>query len=57
VHPQVVRVRVAALVVVVGEDHLGPLGADDAHQTPRGLVEVGLVEAIRMLVRRGAGHA
>ena len=40
-HPQVVGVRVAALVVGVGDDHLRPLAADDLDQPADRLVEVG----------------
>ena len=57
VHLQVVRVRVALLVVVVGDDHLRPGPADDRHEPADGLVERGLVEAGRVLVGRGVGHA
>ncbi len=57
VHPEVIGVRVAGLVVAVGDDHLRPLTADDRHQPARGLVDVGLVEAVRVVVRFGVGHA
>ncbi len=49
--------RVSGLVVAVGDDHLGPLTADDRDQPPGGLVDVGLMEAVRMVVRFGVGHA
>ena len=45
-HPEVVGVGVAVLVVGVGEDHLGPLAADDLDQSVDGLVEVGVGEGL-----------
>ena len=56
-HLQVVRVGVALLVVVVGDDHLRTGPADGRHETADGLVERGLVEAGRVLVARRVGHA
>ena len=43
--PQVVGVRVALLVVGIGDDHLRPLPADDRDQPADRLVEVGAGEA------------
>ena len=37
--PDVVGVRVEVAVVAVGDDHLRPLGADDAHEPVDRLVE------------------
>ena len=55
--PQVVGVRVALLVVVVGDEHLRPLPADHRHQPAGGLVDVGVGERLRVLVGLGLGHA
>ena len=49
--------RVATLVVAVGDDDLRALAPDDRHQPAGGLVDVGLVEAVGMVVRLGVGHA
>ena len=56
VDAEVVGVRVPALVVAVGDDDLGLGAADDRHQTSGRLVEVGLVERLRVLVRLGIRH-
>jgi hypothetical protein len=40
----------------VGHQHLGPLGPHDAHEPADRLVEVGSMEAVRVLVGGGAGH-
>ena len=57
VHPQVIGVRVAPLVVAVGEDDLRLRAPDDRHQAAGGLVDVGHVERVGVLVRRRVGHA
>jgi hypothetical protein len=45
------------LVVAVGDDHLRSLPPDDRHEAAGRFVDVGLVEAVGMLVRFGVGHA
>ena len=55
-HPQVIGVRVAALVVAVGEDDLRLGAPDHGDQPAGGLVDVGHVERVRVLVRRRVGH-
>ena len=49
--------RVAALIVAVGDDDLRLGAADDRHEPSGRLVEVGLMERIRMAVRVGVGHS
>jgi hypothetical protein len=49
-------VRVGGLVVAVGDDHLGLGTADHLDEAARGFVEVGLVEAVGMLVGVAVGH-
>ena len=56
-HLDVVRVRIAALVVAVGDDHLRALLADDRDQSPDGLVHRRHVERLRVVVRLGVDHA
>ena len=56
-HPEVVGVRVAALLVAVGEDHLGPRAPDDRDQPADGLVHRRLGEAERVGVGLAVGHA
>ena len=53
----VVGVGVAAVVVAVGDDHLGPLGPDDPHQLLHRLLEGRLGERPRVGVGLGARHA
>ena len=57
VHLEVVGVRVAALVVAVGDDHLRPRAADDRDQPSDRPRRSGLVERLRVVVRLGVGHA
>jgi hypothetical protein len=57
VDPQVVGVRVAALVVAVGHDHLRALATDDLDQPADGLVERGVGEGVGVGVGRRVGHA
>ncbi len=57
VDPQVVGMRIAALIVGIGDDHLRPLPADDGDQPADGLVERGVGERVGMLVGLGVGHA
>ena len=49
--------RVAALVVAVGDDHVGALRADHRDQPADGLVDRRLVERLGMVVGVGVGHA
>jgi hypothetical protein len=57
VHPEVVGVGVAPLVVAVDDHDLGPVGPDGLHQSAHGLVVVGPSEAPGILVGRRVGHA
>src|SRR5215203_3885203 len=52
----VVRVPIEAVIVICNQN-LWPLGADERNETADGLVEIGLVERIRMLVLRQAQHS
>ena len=56
VHADVVGVRVEVLLVAVGDDHLRPLGADDAHEPLDGFVERRVGEVVGAGVRLGVGH-
>ena len=49
--------RIAGLLVAVGDDHLRTLTAEHLHEATDGFVEVGLCEAPRIVVRLGVGHA
>ena len=57
VHLDVVGVRVAALLVAVGEDHLRPRPPDDPDQAAHGFIHRGLGEAERVGVGLAVGHA
>ncbi len=57
VHAQVVGMWVTGLIVAIGDDDLRLRPADDRDQTADCLVEIGLVEATGMLVRRRLRHA
>ena len=52
-----VGVRIPLLIVVVGDDHLRLGAPNDVDQPAGRLVEIGLVEAIGMLVGLGIRHA
>ena len=56
-HPDVVRMRVALLVVGVGDDHLRSFAPDDLDECADGLVERDVGERRRILVGIGVGHA
>ena len=56
VHSEVIGVRVSRLVIAVGDDHLGTGPADDGNQTANRFVQIGLMEAIRMIVGLGFSH-
>ena len=51
-----VGVRIPGLVVAVRDDDLRLGPTDDRDQAADGFVEICLVEAVRMLVRRRVGH-
>ena len=52
-----VGVRIAALIVVVRDDHLRPSASNDGNQSADRLVEIGLMEASRILIGRRVDHS
>ena len=54
--PHVIRVAVVP-PLVVGDDHLRPLGADDRYHPCDGFVERGLMKAGGIVIVGGASHA
>ena len=57
VHPEVVGVGVALLVVPVGHDDLRTRSPDDGNESAHGLIEVGPVEGARIVVAGALRHA
>ena len=56
-HPDVVRVGIALLVVAIGDDHLRAYAADLGHEALDGLLERAGGECTRIGVRLRARHA
>ena len=57
VDPYVVRMHVAALILGIGHDDVGPVTADHGHQPGHRLVQIGPGEAVGMVVGLRSLHA